>query len=95
MRSDDWLNSLYLHPGVVHSVDPSDPILDLMRRRAEAIGPVSNPCSPPGEGSIIVSHKKNLYRPCPRSASAPAKMPSPAGRQIREQMADYCTRSQR
>ena len=34
MRSGDWLNSLYLHPGVVHSVDPCDPILDLMRRRA-------------------------------------------------------------
>jgi hypothetical protein len=65
MPCGDWLNSLYLHPGVVHSVDPSGPILGLMRRRAEAIGPISDPCSPPGEGSIIVSQKKIRIDPAP------------------------------
>ena len=33
MCSDDCLDSLYLHRGVVHSVDPSDLLLELMCQR--------------------------------------------------------------
>jgi hypothetical protein len=37
MWSDDWLDSLYLHRGVVRSVDPSDLIRELVRQRSEAL----------------------------------------------------------
>lgn len=37
MCSEDWLDSPYLYRGVVHSVDPSDLIQALLRRRVQAI----------------------------------------------------------